>query len=295
MKLRGLVLAAALGVGWLGCGDSGTGGGGAGGSGGAEEGGAGGASSPQAVEDAIDLCYEALQGDVSKRQAGLDALKQATIDYPDAGRGFLFLGMCSLAAAAEDGQVDAFFEVEPALERAIELLPDDHRIPGWLGTVRVQGAIVFNDPVALESAIEEMIAAADLYPEFNNLSLALAFSQLPLDTPYPQMAVDRMEAIRDCGETDERCRDNEAAPHNVPASVMLFGDLYARIGDEATARDYYEQASMQESSSTWPFLADAEAMLEELPSRVAAWTDADPDNDPAFFISGVRTCRGCHE
>jgi hypothetical protein len=36
-------------------------------------------------------------------------------------------------------------------------------------------------------------------------------------------------------------------------------------------------------------------MLDELPSRVAAWTDADPENDPAFFISGVRTCRSCHE
>jgi hypothetical protein len=295
MKLRSIVFGAALGFGALACEDSGSGAGGAGGAGGGDLGGAGGASSPQAVEDAIDLCYEALQGDVSKRQAGLDALEQATLDYPEEGRAFLFLGMCSLAAVAEDGLVDAFFQIEPALERAIELLPDDHRIPGWLATVRVQGAIVFDDPAALEAAIQEMIAAADLYPEFNNLSLALAFSQLPLDTPYPQMAVDRMEAIRDCGETDERCRDNEAAPHNVPTSVMLFGDLYARIGDEETARAYYEQAFVQESAATWPYLADAQAMLDELPSRVAAWTDADPENDPAFFISGVRTCRSCHE
>ena len=279
------------------CGDSdGSGATGGGDTGGGGTGGTGGApAAPQEVEDAIDLCYEALQGDVAKRQAGLDALKAATEKYPNEGRAFLFLGMCSLAALAEDNDVTVLSDIDPALVRAIELMPEDRRIPGWLATVRVQTARILNDAEALETAIAEMIAAAELYPEFNNVSLAIAFAQFPLETPYPDMAVDALEAIKDCGETDDKCTDNEAAPHNVPGSLMLFGDVYARTGDVETARGYYEQALEQPSSSTWTFGADAEAIIEGLDERVANWTDADATNDPAFFLSGIRTCRSCHQ
>lgn len=296
MFVRSLLMVGLVTLG-LACGDSASSAGGQGGAGGAGGAGGGGSSNatPQAVQDAIDLCYVSLHGDVSQRQAGLDALHEATKSYPEEGRAFLFLGMCSLAALAEDNNISVLKDIEPALERAIELLPEDRRIPGWLATVRVQTALVLNDEAGLAEAIDEMVAASDLYPEFNSVSLAIAFSQFPLDTPYPQMAVDRLEAIKDCGESDEKCRDNEAAPHNVPGSVMLFGDVYARVGDTATARAYYEQALVQPSSANWTYAEDAQAIIDGLDARVSAWTDADSTNDPAFFLSGERTCRSCHQ
>jgi len=268
---------------------------GGGGAGGAPTGGSGGGSDPPEVEAAIASCYATLQGATEQRDAALESLQAATELYPENGRAHLFLGMCSLAALAEDGDVAALAAIEPALERAIELLPDDRRIPGWLATVRVQTARILGDEAELQAAVDEMIAAADLYPEFNNVSLAIAFAGLPLDTPYPAMAVERLRAIEDCGEVDDRCRDNDAAPHNVPGSLMLFGDVHARVGDARTAGAYYAQAIAAPSSAGWKYSAAAQAALDGVDERAASWSDTDAGNDPAFFLSGAATCTGCHE
>lgn len=272
--------------------DAGSGAGAAG-----AQGGAGGRASanPPEVTDAIAACYATLHGDVSGRAEALAKLELATANHPDNGPAFLFLGMCSLAALAEDNDLGRLPKIEPALSRAIELMPDDRRIPGWLATVRVQTARILGDEAATKKAVDEMVAAADLYPEFNNVSLAIAFSGFPLDTPYPALAVQRLEAIVTCGETDPKCRDNAAAPHNVPGSAMLFGDVYARVGDKANASTYYAAALAADSASTWAQKSEAQAALDGLDQRIAAWTDDDPGNDPAFFLSGKRTCTACHE
>lgn len=274
------------------CDETATGTGGHGGHGGA---GGAGPSDPPDVADAIAACYVTLHGDTSGRKDAIAKLEAATVSHPDNGRAHLFLGMCSLAALAEDNDLSALPKIEPALEKAITLSPEDKRIPGWLATVRVQTARILGDEAKTKQAIDEMIAAADLYPEFNNVSLAIAFTGFPLDTPYPAMAVQRLEAIVNCGETDEKCRDNPAAPHNVPGSAMLFGDVYARVGDKTSASSYYTAALSAPSSSNWLLRADAQAALDGLDARAAAWTDADPANDPAFFLSGKRTCTACHQ
>ncbi|MBL8741277.1 MAG: hypothetical protein JNK04_09290 [Myxococcales bacterium] len=274
------------------CGDS-VGVGGASG-----EGGAGGGpaepAEPADVTAAIESCYRTLHGATAERAEALTLLASAAEAHPDNGRVHLFLGMCSLAALAEDGDLGALADIEPALERAIELLPDDHRIPGWLATVRVQTANVLGTPEEVDAAAAEMVEAADLYPEFNNVSLAIAFAALPIDTPYPELAVERLEAIVDCGETDEKCRDNEAAPHNVPGSLMLFGDVHARVGNLAEATAYYQRALAAESAPTWPERDVAQSFLDDVETRVATFSDADTTNDPAFFLSGGRTCTACH-
>ncbi|MFO0613002.1 MAG: hypothetical protein U0414_10460 [Polyangiaceae bacterium] len=268
---------------------------GAGGGGG--QGGHGGAAptDPPDVADAIAACYATLHGDVSGRADALAKLEAATTNHPDNGRAHLFFGMCSLAALAEDGDLGALADIEPALSRAIELMPEDRRIPGWLATVRVQTARILGDTAKIEQATAEMIAAADLYPEFNNVSLAIAFAGFPLDTPYPAMAVKRLEAIASCGDVDEKCRDNAAAPHNVPGSSMLFGDVYARVGDKARASTFYSAALASPSAATWGLKDAAKASLDGLDQRVAAWTDADATNDPEFFLAGKRTCTACHQ
>lgn len=258
--------------------------------------GAGGAASdPPDVALAIATCYEALHGDTSKRAAGIAALEQATMAHPDNGRAFLFLGMCSLSALAEDNDLTALAKIEPALTKAIQLLPDDRRIPGWLATVRVQKARIAGTQAEVDAAVAEMIAAADLYPEFNNVSLAIAFAGFPLSTPYPQMAAQRLEAIKNCGQTDPKCGDEPQAPHNVPGSGMLFGDIYARVGDKAKALSYYQAALAAPSATGWGYAPDAQAMSSGIDARIADWTDADTTNDPAFFLSGKRTCTGCHQ
>lgn len=249
---------------------------------------------PPLVAEGIALCYQALHGDVTVRQQALDTLKQATLEHPDHARAFLFFGMCSLSALVEDGTFAAFADVEPSLARAYELAPDDHRIAGWIGTVKVATARITG--AGLDEAIAAMIAAADLYPEFNNVSLAIAFSpSFGLDTPYPRMAIDRLEAIGDCGLIDARCRNNPAAPHNLSGSLMLFGDVYARVGERDRALGYYSQALVADGADSWPYRAEAQAAVDELDERLARFTDGDPMNDPTFFATGPASCRGCHE
>lgn len=246
---------------------------------------------PPLVQQGIALCYQSLHGDTAVRQQALDTLKQATTTYPDHGRAFLFLGMCSLAALAEDGNVGVFADIQPALERAYELDPTDARIPGWIGTVAVRSAQLLGTPAELTAAIDYMIAAADAYPEFNNVSLAIAFSPLPLDGPYPQMAVDRLQAIVGCGATDPRCLNNPNAPHNVPGSLMLFGDVYARIGDRATALSYYQEALAADGADTWPYRDIAQSAVDDVDARLAEFQSA----NPPYFATGMVSCRGCHE
>ena len=82
---------------------------------------------------------------------------------------------------------------------------------------------------------------------------------------------------------------------NMIGSAMLFGDVYARVGDKTSASSYYTAALSAPSSSNWLLRADAQAALDGLDARAAAWTDADPANDPAFFLSGKRTCTACHQ
>ena len=224
---------------------------------------------PPQVAAAMALCYEALHGDTSKRGEALDALRAATEAYPDNARAFLFLGMCTLSAVAEETNLLVVNDVQPALERAYELDPTDLRIPGWIGSVKVRMATIpiLGTEEAKAEAIAYMISAADLYPDFNNVSLAIAFSSgFGLDTPYPQMAIDRLEAITACVATDPACRNNPNAPHNIPGSMMLFADVYARIGDAEQAAHYYQLAL----DSDGAFTPDAARFAESRAARCLA-------------------------
>jgi tetratricopeptide (TPR) repeat protein len=245
------------------------------------------------VELGIARCQATLAGDTGGRQEALDTLVEAAAAAPESARVRIYLGMCSLAAVVEDGNFAAVANVEPALTEAIALDPDDRRIPGWLGVYKVNLAAVLGD--GLPEAIAYMQAAADAYPEFNNVSLAIAFAPLPLESGYPAMAISALEAIEGCGATDPRCRNSDAVPHNVAGSLMLFGDVHARVGDAATAATYYQAALDDEAAATWPYRAEAQAALDDVVARAAAWSDADPANDPIFFAGGPHACRGCHE
>ncbi len=239
------------------------------------------------------LFFRALAGETDQRRAAIRTLERGLAVAPDHPRGSLMYAMALLSAIAEDQDFRYAGDVEPALLHAMEVNPDDRRIVGWLGTVRVAMASAFGDPARLDAATAFMIDAADAWPDFNNFSLAIAFLPLPLDTPYPQMAVDRLLAIQDCAERTDVCR-NDNVPHNVEGSLVTFGDAYARIGDVDEARRYYTLAVESPGAATWPYRADAQAVLDGLDDRVARWTNADPADDPTPFSAGATSCVGCH-
>ncbi len=239
------------------------------------------------------LFWRALSGEVELRRTAIATLAQGLALEPDHPRGTLIYAMAVLSAIAEDMDFRYAGDLEPAFVRAIEANPDDPRIPGWYGTVRVAMARALGDEAALAEAIDAMIEAADRWPDFNNFSLAIAFIGLPLDTPYPAMALERLEAIADCGERTDVCR-NDNVPHNVEGSLMTFGDVHARLGDVERARSYYTLALEQPTAASWAYREDAQAFLDAVDERAALWANDDPADDPRLFSAGRTSCVGCH-
>jgi tetratricopeptide (TPR) repeat protein len=246
------------------------------------------------LEEGEALFYRALAGEKELRGPAIDALEEGMRLEPEHGRGSLMYAMALLSALAEDLNFLVLGQVEPAFERAIVLNPDDARIPGWLGTVQVRTATVLGNEAELEQAIAAMIEAADAYPEFNNFSLALAFARLPLSTPYPQMALDRLLSILDCADTHDVCQNTPLVPHNVEGSLMTIGDVYARLGHLDEARAHYEAALATSDSARWAHRATAELYLANIEDRVANMATDEPSEPPPWFSEGPTSCVGCH-
>jgi len=250
------------------------------------------AASDPLITEGEALFMRALAGETSLRGAAILALSTGLLANPEHARGQLMYGMALLSSVAEDQNILGALQAQPALEKAMALAPGDLRIPGWLGTVKVGAARVMNSGV--DEAVAFMLDAADAYPEFNNVSLAIAFGRFGLDTPYPQMAIDRLVATADCAGDLDVCRNTERVPHNNEGALMLFGDVFARIGDHAKARYYYELALASPDAATWDYAGDAQAVLDDLDDRIDLYLDADPANDPVFFAEGRVACVACH-
>ncbi len=240
------------------------------------------------------LLTRALGGEVELRRDAIRLLKEATELDADHPRAHLMYGMALLSALAEETDLRAALRVEAVLTRAIELAPDDLRIPGWLAIYRVRFSQMIGTEEAKQAAIDEMIAAADLYPDFNNFSLAISFIGLPLDTPYPAMAVERMEAILDCGDRVDVCRNTALVPFNIQGSMATLGDMYARVGDREHALAAYDLALERDGGEDWLFRDIVEARKTDIDERIAAYLDDDPI-DPMTFAEGATACVGCHQ
>jgi hypothetical protein len=240
------------------------------------------------------LFFRAMAGELTLRKTAIDKLAAGLALDPEQARGQLVYGMALLSAVAEDGDLFSALKAGPALEKAMQLAPEDLRIPGWLGTIKVGTARALNQPEALDDAIAFMIAATDAYPEFNSVSLAIALSHLPLDTIYPQMAIDRLVGTADCAANLDVCKNTAKVPHNNEGALMLFGDVYARIGDAENARHFYTLALTSPDAATWKYAPQAQAVLDDLDHRIDLYLDADPANDPLFFAEGRVACVGCH-
>lgn len=249
-------------------------------------------ASDPALADAEALFQRVLRGEIGLRKQAIAAFEAALADHPDDARGQLLYGMALLSAVAEDGDFTAALKAQPALEKAAALAPNDLRIPGWIGTVKVGAARTLG--IGVEDAVDYMIAAADAFPEFNNVSLAIAFGRFPLDTPYPQMAIDRLVSTASCVDDLDVCRNTTRVPHNFEGALMLFGDVYARVGNKAEAERYYGMALASPDAATWAYRDEAQAVLSDLDGRIARYLDTNPFNDPPFFAEGAVACVACH-
>jgi len=247
----------------------------------------------KAVAEATDLCMQGIQRKADVRAEALDKLRTVTDTYPDNPRAFFFLGMCTLLTVAEESNIGAVFGADQALTRANELDPADARIEGNMWLTRFNIAYFVKAKPNIDAAIAGLTKAADA-DVFTNFVLSLAFSRMDVASGYPAEAVKRLEAlITECPSL-AYCKNTPVVLHHDPALYMQLGDAYVRIGDKAKAADAYAKALAAPGVDSWSIAGEAKAWANDVDGRILLHADADPTNDPPYFLTGPRTCSGCH-
>ena len=192
-------------------------------------------------------------------------------------------------------------KAQEALDMAVFLLPADRRLLGFRGAATYLNGVASHDDLRISQGLTQLHEAVARFPEFNGLAFIEAVAPVvdakdPLYQEVMQHAGTRGVAACDPFAMPEVCGNAGKAPHNVEGSLMLFGDVFAKAGDEPQARSYYElaQASITGRSNTWRFAPLPAQRLVDLAQRVALYQDNDPNNDPKIIGYGRDACGICH-
>lgn len=249
----------------------------------------------------------------AKQAEAMNLLARASDRSKKDGRSPFLLGMMHLyrfgtmigrpqdAGAAARAEIEAamaaFERAEPLLwNRATEV--GDSRVPGFVAAARYNLGLVTGDDAEKQRGLDDLRYAIGINPFFNVFDL-IAVAQNPPDSEEFQLAFAEMSAYLEDPETlacvteqPEICANAGFAPSNVAASLVLFGDLYAKAGvlDQATL--WYTLAAVTEAGWAWEGLgADRLATVE---ARIAAYDDPDPANHPLVIGAFSENCVVCH-
>ena len=100
----------------------------------------------------------------------------------------------------------------------------------------------------------------------------------------------------------ETCGNDGLAPSNIPGSLTLFGDLYAKGGRDAPASGGQSDVEKAEQwyglanafAPSWHFGALMQARVGKAAERSALYRDGDATNDPPIIGLGPEACSSCH-
>jgi hypothetical protein len=251
-------------------------------------------------------------------------LSAAAADAPEDPELALTLGLVHLWGAAEVGRIggDAGREATHALEALTRLehartvAPDDARIDGFIGAVRMRIGLETGNADLVARGLAEIAAGAARHPEFNEFVLLLVLSRLPRDDARfagafaatrrtmeacnlpvteetPSLALDR-QPVGITGP-DRVCWNGPRALHNFEGTWLFVGDLYVKGGRPDLARALYANArTFPESFATWGFHELLDERIERADEHAARFADADPANDPEMVADSPVQCAVCH-
>lgn len=250
------------------------------------------------------------RGDVAARPAMIEALKTAAKNFPEEEEFALLLGLASLWRVAEPtwfdsidllGTLDSVQTAQRELERAYTLCPTDHRIPAWLGPIKIRMGRMMNDAALTAQGFAVLERGIAHYPGFVLFAKFLAYADLPASDPDFQKAVD---AVREnavyCGTPatglidDPACRNHPRAAHNVEGSAVFLGDMYAKAQDRAAALAAYESAKTVSTYGTWDYQALLAQRIAQLDTRMAALATPSASDDLQPAWQSQIQCSLCH-
>lgn len=206
--------------------------------------------------------------------------------------------------------VDHLVLAEHYFEEAYRLNPDDHRIIGWLGSVRYpMGAARQDESLAAEGALL-LAEGVRRYPQFNHFTTAFSYAGLPADDPRFRDALDQLwrnvdvcSGIRHeagseqlglyerAAASDLACANSEKAPHNFEGFVLNLGDMLVKSGraDEAVA--VYQRARLSPTYAAWPYRGLLEERIANAPEAASR---ALQRQVVPMMVGSAYACSACH-
>ena len=197
------------------------------------------------------------------------------------------------------------------------LAPEDDRIHGWRGAVRMTLGSINDNEALKRRGYFQLREGARAYPEFNAFSAGYPLGGLPRDGKRFAEGVEFMwQNLEACGgedfnranfsyvdvmasQTDQgperACWSTALVPHNFEGFFLTMGDMLTKSGDVENARRAYETAKLTPSYSTWRYASILDARLEHLDARARQFASAATvEEEPEMMFRSSYSCTGCH-
>ena len=269
-----------------------------------------GLSAPELAARGEEAFVDTLSGVTDRTAEAVSLLSAAAKANPADGHSQFHLGMILLfrfAQSVTDYQNSTLSEIQDirmakqALDLAVPLVPSDLRIPGFRAAATYLVGVVTHDQSIAEEGLQQLRDAVALLPDFNNFDFigtvgAVVSANDPLYQEVLQILGDPLNANCTPFNDPELCGNFGTAPHNVEASLILFGDLFAKGGNLVKAKAYYNLAKtpFATSGGPWRFQSLIQQRIETAKDRVALYKDDDPSNDPPILGYRQEACAVCH-
>ena len=255
--------------------------------------------------------WDTLWADQPRSDEAFRLLRHAVRIDPRDGRSQFLLGMLHLYrsreacaefdfhAMCDAGKAEGHAAQHP-LDRAVALLPNDSRVPGFRAATSYANGFLRHDDARLARGMRQLETAIDANPLFNSFdAFAVAAPILSGTDPYYQgrilPLVDLVFMSAYCvGSLPEICNNLGMAPHNLEGTTLLLGDIDAKGGQLAKAKTWYALGHFLGANSGYRYQSDLDDRVAHAAERVAAYQDADPTNDPPLIGGGGGSCIYCH-
>jgi hypothetical protein len=275
------------------------------------------ARAPGPVNDA----YTALTaGRIERAPELAQALDAHVAQQPDDGMATFYSGLMRFWHFAEGTPApgENLFDAGPAIVERIagsrSFLPDDARVPGFLGLTRTLFGTLGADQEMLAAGENDLSDSIEMLPAYGYFLRATAKGIAAAKTPAFDMAVADLGRLTEaCGYTrapdgsfeylpgpqdyqHHVCNNEGIVPHVFEGVFVTYGDFALKAGlDTETVRALYKSAQNSPNYATWPFAAALEQRLTDLEANAALYADADPANDPRQWTLTNQVCVGCHQ
>jgi len=267
--------------------------------------------------------YEARYENIPQVQMLLTA---AYLENPNDPRLALLLAHTHLWKVSERARLspvppeitDHLILAERYFAEARQLAPDDDRILGWLGSVKLALGTIHRDERVTREGYFMVKGTAAAYPQFADFTLSYTLVGQPHDSSRFTEAVaamwenldlcfghryDRVRpvlewapvaALRTDSGLASVCWNTALVPHNVEGFFLHFGDVLLKNGQKEAAETTYRFIKTVPEYATWRYKPTLEERLANLDDWMARLRGADRANDPPYMLNSVIACLGCH-